>query len=418
MGAQNMRRKFFYGYVVVGGGFLVWLIGWGTYTPAFSLFFKSFLSEFGWSRAETSLAYSLSFLAQAGLAIVMGWLTDRLGPRFVVVTLGSFIGVCYLLMSQVQTLWQFSLNFILVGSIGVSTLNVPVMVTLSRWFVKRRGMMMGIVQAGSGIGGLIFPPLAGWLILSSGWRTAYLVLGIIALAGMITAGLMLRNDPKEMGLSPDGETVAASKEAGAGARRKNGPGLSFREAFRTSQFWIIAGLYGSFGFCRSTFTAHLAAHVQDLGFSLADGANILAVVTGASMFGRAGMGRVADAVGNRPMFMMSFAMTTVSLILGLLGRDLWVLYLFAFLFGVAWGNEAVLRFALASEVFGLASLGVVIGALSVAESVAAMAGSYFAGYIFDVAGSYQIAFWTGIFVSIAGIVLAWTLKPFQKEGAW
>ncbi len=146
----------------------------------------------------------------------MGWLTDKLGPRFVVVTMGSFLGVCYLLMSQVQTLWQFSLNFILVGSIGVSTLNVPVMVTLSRWFVKRRGTMMGIVQAGSGIGGLIFPPLVGWLILTSGWRTAYVVLGMIALGGMITAGLLLRNDPKAMGLSPDGEAIACRSRNGRG----------------------------------------------------------------------------------------------------------------------------------------------------------------------------------------------------------
>jgi MFS family permease len=174
---------------------------------------------------------------------------------------------------------------------------------------------------------------------------------------------------------------------------------------------MIAGIYCSFGFCRATFLAHIPAHVQDLGFSLADGANVLAVITGSSMFSRIGMGRVADRMGNRKPFMISFAATTISLIWGLAADDLWKLYLFAFVFGVGWGNQAVLRFSLTSEVFGIASLGLVMGVLGVAESVAATFGSYFAGYIFDVFGSYQPVFWMGIGISVIGILLAWLLKP-------
>jgi MFS family permease len=348
------------------------------------------------------------------VGIAMGWLTDKLGPRRVVVTLGSFLGICYLLMSQVQSLWQFQLNYIIVGSIGVSTLNVPVMVTLSRWFIRKRGLMIGIVQAGTGIGGFIFAPFAGWLILSYGWRNAYGVMGVIALAGMVTAGLFLKRDPSEMGQSPDGGNTPVVSKGIVSNPGLPPPGLVLREAVRTSQFWIIAGLYGSFGFCRSTFTAHLAAHVQDLGFSLADGANILAVLTGSSMLGRVGMGRLVDMFGSRRVFMISFGVTTMSLIIGLMARELGVFYLFAFIFGFAWGNQAVLRFTLTSEVFGLASLGVVMGLLSVAESVAAMTGVYFAGYVFDVVGNYETAFWVGIGISVTGIILAGLLKPLAS----
>ncbi len=407
-------QGFFYGYVVVAAGFLIWLIGWGTYTPSFSVFFKPLISEFGWSRAETSLAYSLSFLVQAGLGIAMGWLTDRLGPRRVVVVLGSFLGLCYLLMSQIRNLWQFQLNYVILGSIGASTINIPVMVTLSRWFVRKRGLMIGIVQAGMGIGGFLFAPFAGWLILHHGWRTAYAVLGVIALVGMFTGGLFLKRDPREMGQSPDGDSPARTQQTMPANPSLPGPGLFLGESVRTSQFWIIAGLYASFGFCRSTFLAHLAAHVQDLGFSLADGANVVAVVIGSSMLSRVGMGRVVDMIGNKSVFMMSFVATTLSLFLGLIAKDLWILYLFGFLFGFGWGNQAVLRFTLASEVFGLASLGVVIGVLGVAESVAATVGAYLAGYIFDVAGDYQIAFEAGIVVSFAGIILAAMLKPLPS----
>jgi MFS family permease len=405
------EKRFFYGYIVAAAGFAIWLIGWGTYTPCFSVFFKPLLAEFGWSRAETSLAYSLSFLVQAGLAIMMGWLTDRLGPRIVMTVLGSFLGLSYLLMSQVSALWQFQINYALVGGIGISTLTVPVMVTVSRWFMKKRALMIGIVQAGNGVGGFIFPPFAGWLILTYGWRFAYAVFGIIALAGMMIAGFFLRRDPKDVGQLPDGEKTPMAVQQKRSNPSVQESGVSLREAVRTRQFWMIAGIYCSFGFCRSTFLAHIPAHVQDSGFSLTDGANILAVITGSSMFSRIGMGRVADRIGNRKAFMISFAVTTISLLWGLAANDLWKLYLFAFAFGVGWGNQAVLRFSLTSEVFGIASLGLVMGILGVAESVAATLGSYLGGYIFDVFGSYQLVFWLGVGISSMGILLAWWLRP-------
>ena len=126
-----------------------------------------------------------------------------------------------------------------------------------------------------------------------------------------------------MGQSPGG-----ASGLGAPGVRRQGPslqaaGLSLREAVRTSQFWMIAGLYFSFGFCRTTFLVHMAAHVQDLGFSLSDGANVLVVIMAASIIGRIGMGRVADMIGSRPAFMISFTAIAVSLIWGLIAVDLW-----------------------------------------------------------------------------------------------
>jgi MFS family permease len=155
-----VKSRFFYGYVVTASGFVVWFTGWGTFTPCFSVFLRPLLSEFGWSRAEVSLAYSLAFIVQATLAIGMGWITDRLGPRVVLTVFGSSLGICYVLMSRVTTIAQFQLSYALVGGIGVSILTVPVMATISRWFIKRRGLMMGIVQVGVSMGGFVFPPLA------------------------------------------------------------------------------------------------------------------------------------------------------------------------------------------------------------------------------------------------------------------
>jgi MFS family permease len=156
--------------------------------------------------------------------------------------------------------------------------------------------------------------------------------------------------------------------------------------------------------------------VQDLGFSLLDGANVLAVIWAASSFGRIGMGRLVDFMGNRTTFIASFCLTTISLLLALQAKDLWALYCFALLFGLAWGNQAVLRFSVASETFGVASLGIIVGVLGIAESTFATIGAYLAGYIFDRTGHYQAVFWMGIGVSLAGALLASLLTRAKKSG--
>lgn len=412
MSGKSTTPRFFYGYVVAAAGFGVWLICWGTFNPCFGVFLKPLLAEFGWTRAETALAYSLALSGQAALTIAMGWLTDRLGPRIVVTVFGSFLGISYVLMSGVSTIWQFQLNYGLVGAVGLSALNIPIMVTVARWFVNRRGLMIGIVQAGLGIGGFIFPPFTAWLILYYGWRFAYMILGLITLTGIIISGLFLRRDPRDMGQLPDG--ASGVMEPGL-KRETQAPGLSLREAIRTGNFWMMAGIYSSFGFCRATFIAHIAAHVQDLGFSLSDGANVLAVLTGSSIIGRIGMGRVADMIGNRAAFMISFAATTVILTYGLVAQGLWELYLFGIVFGFAWGAQAVLRFAITSEVFGLVSLGLVMGVLGFAEYGTAAFGAYVAGYVFDGVRTYRPVFLMGMGVSGMGIIFAWLLKPAMRK---
>ena len=410
------KPKFFYGYVVAAAGLGIFLIGVGTQSPIFGVFFKPMLTEFGWTRAETALAYALLLIVQAAPAVTMGWLTDRFGPRIVVTVFGSFLGICYLLMSQVNNIWQFQLNYALVGGIGMSALIVPVMATVARWFVKRRGLMTGIVQTGVGLSGLIFAPLAGWLILLYGWRSSYIILGIIILAGIIISGLFLRRDPKDIGQLPDGASEITASGVNKQSASTQKAGLPLLKAIRTSQFWMIAGLYFCFGFNRSTFLAHIAAHVQDLGFSLADGANVLAACTGASIIGRIGMGRAADMIGNRLALTIGYAATTIVLIWGLVAEDLWGLFLFALVFGFGWGTQAVLRFAVTAEAFGLVSLGVVMGVLMLAEASAAGLGTYFGGYVFDVIGSYQPIFFMGIALSSIAMLLVWLLKPATKRG--
>ena len=364
-----------------------------------------------------SLAYSLSLIILGILGVIMGWLTDRLGPRIVVIVFGSFLGISYLLMSQINTLWQFQLYYGLVGAIGLSTLTIPTMATIARWFVRKRGLMIGIAQTGTGIGGLIFAPFAGWLILSYGWRSAYTILGVITIAGIIVSGAFLRRASRDAAQSSYGANELITPQGKKQSPNLPSIGLSLRQAIRTSRFWMVAGLFSCFGFTRSTFMAHIAPHVQDLGFLLPDAANVLAVLSVSSIIGRIIMGHVADIIGNRLTLMIGYTSTAVILLWGLVAEDLWGLYLFALVFGFAWGAEAVLRFAITSETFGSVSLGLLMGTLVLAENGAAALGSYFGGYIFDVFGNYNLVFWIGIGVAILGVILSWLLKRLPSEGA-
>lgn len=395
--------------MIAASGFTVWVVAWGM-AQTFGIFFIPLLAEFGWNRAETVLAYSLVSIIQAFLGIIMGGLTDKLGPRIVITVFGAFLGISYLLLSSVNALWQFQLYYAL-AAIGLSTATIPVMATVARWWMKRRSMVTGIVQAGAGIGGFIFSPLTGWLILNHGWRSSYVVLGIIALASIIMAGLSIKRDPGEVGQFADGE-----KQNIKSLQKRQSPalqtsGFSLKEALKSRHFWVLVGLFFSFGFSRSTFLPHIAAHVQDLGFSLTDGARVVAALTVSSIGGRLWMGWLS----NRLVYVVSFGLTTIALTWALVTRDLWGLYSFAIVFGFAWGAQAVLRFTLVAEEFGLASLGLIMGVLGFSEAGASAFGSYYAGYIFDITRSYQPVFLTGIGVSLLGVGLSSFLKAPSSQ---
>lgn len=411
MKTPHTTHTFFYGYVVAAACFATWFIGWGGYAMSFGVFFKPLLEEFHWTRAETSIAYAVSLLVQAGLGIVMGWLTDRLGPRIVVSVFGSFLGWSFLLVSQVNSLWQFIVFYAVVGGIGASTLNIPIMATATRWFVKRRGLMAGIIQTGAGAGGFVFAPLAGWLILHYGWRTASIVLGVLAAVLMVLAGLFLVRDPRDMGLFPDGLRPGPEKVAGPSKVDIRPSRTSFRNIFKTAPFWMLTIIYASFGYYRSTFTAHLAAHVQDVGFTLSDGAYVLALISIGTILGRIGMGRLGDMIGTRRTLIMSFMVTALIIAWLTMSDRLWELYVFGIFYGIGWGAVAVLRFAVTAEVFGLGSVGLIMGILGFSESLAATFSTYFGGFLFDRSGNYDLAFILCIAVSVLGMLMSWRLKP-------
>jgi len=403
------KPRFFYGYVVLGAALAIWIFSWGT-NQAFGVLFKPAIEELGWTRAQLSGAFSLGSIVMALMGAVTGRLSDRFGPRLIITVFGSFLGIGYLLMSPMNAVWQAYVVWgILVGT-GASVVGPALMSTLSRWFNKRRGLAIGVVSTGAGIGGMIFSPVAAWLALAYSWRFAWIILGIISLLIMISSGLLLKRRPAEAGQLPDG--AAEMKKPETKTIQDSGPvqGISLSQALHTRQFWILCAILLCFGLNRGIMV-HIAPHVSDIGYSLTAAANVMAVNAAVSIIGRLVMGQVADMIGGRRAFIISFILMPMAFLVIGIGRELWTFYLFAVLYGFAWGGLAVLRFSTAGELFGVSSLGAIMGIVEFFATAGSGITPIIAGHLFDINGNYDLTFLIFGIVGLIGFVLSWLITP-------
>lgn len=407
---DGKKPRFFYGYVIVLASFIIYGITFGILT-AFGVFFKPMLTEMGWTRAITSGGYSLCMLLIGLLSIPVGRLTDKYGPRKVITILGPFTGIGCILLSQVHTLWQLYLYWGLVFSIGASTAAVPVTATIARWFVKRRGLMMGVITAGAaGLGGTVMSPLTGWLIDTYEWRTAFVIVGVITLLLTVIPAQWLKYNPSQIGQLPYGANEIKEPKLSIQV-----PEFSFKEAIRTPQLWMMGVISFSYGFCRSSVLLHITAHTTDLGFSLAAGSYVLATITALSIVSGIGAGRLADTIGNRKTLITGYMIAAIIVLYALIARELWMLFLFAIFYGFSRGTRETVRFSFTSELFGLGALGVIMGFVIFASFIGSGIGALMTGKIFDATGSYNYAFMVLAANSVIATIIAFLLKPLRKE---
>jgi MFS family permease len=295
--------------------------------------------------------------------------------------------------------------------IGMGGSWVPIMSTIARWFVRRRNLMTGIVLTGVGTGTLVAAPVANRLIFAYGWRTSYIIVGGIVLVVVILASQFLRRDPTQAKQRPYGESEGEKQ----GSVLEIHP-LSLREAVHTQQFWFASAMFFCFGFCVLTIMTHLYLHTTELGISPTSAANILATIGGLSIVGRIVLGGAADRFGNRRVFIIGFILMAATLFWLVPAKELWGLYLFAVIFGFAFGGCATSESPLIAGLFGLSSHGLILGVINLLGfSFGAAVGPLIAGYIFDVNNSYQLAFIVCGAMSIAGLILTALLSPIEKS---
>lgn len=403
----------FYGWWIVIAGMVLITVTIGTHM-SFGVFFKPIMEEFGWTRTTTAAGFFVGGLAIAVTALSSGALTDRYGPRLVITGVGLINGVGYFLMSQVSSLWQFYLVFPMMA-LGMSIVT-PLLTTVSRWFTDRRGLALGLVGVGAGLGQAIMPPITHYLVTQYGWRQAYMILSVVVGLTVVSAAQAVRRDPREKGLWPYGEAPDAGPggaSVSAGEERAPPPAFSLRQVVHLRVFWMIllSGALGSLGMQMTMI--HLVPHVTDVGISAAVAATMLGIIGFTNIIGKVVMGWLADRIGAKTTLAITNAMAGMVMLWLLRADEEWMLYGFAIAFGFAFGGWMTLLAATAGEVFGVASLGAIFGTMQAGTATFGTGGTVMAGYVFDVTQSYLPAFAVGAiaFLAAAGLVMGARRPP-------
>ena len=403
------HNTFFYGYVIVASCFCIQAIGIGTYA-SYGVFFNSLIAEFGWSRATIAGASSVAFLLMGLLGIIVGRLNDRIGPRKLMTVTGFTFGLGYVLMYWLGAAWQLYLFFGVVVGIGLSSVDVLPMTTTSRWFVRKRGIMTGIVKVGTGAGQLAMPLIASMLIMSYGWRTSFLIIGAAVLIILVSVAQLLKRDPSQIGLMPDGDVKKPTDKTDG-----DSGGFSLREALRTRQLWTICGVSVVIIFCLMSIMVHIVPHAQDSRISATSAASVLAMIGGISMAGRFFTGITIDRIGSKKAMICCFGLLIVALVWLQTAQELWMLYLFAILYGVAHGAFFTAISPIVAEFFGIRSHGVLFGIVAFSGTIGGALGPVVTGYIFDVTAGYSLAFWLCTLMSAFGLAMIISLKPIKDR---
>jgi len=388
----DFRDKLFYGWVVVIAFFIIGITLYGIHF-SFGIFFKSIEGEFNLTRAATSAILSANMLLAGVCSFFAGRALDRYGPKAVVLLMGIFTGLSLVLTSQVNALWQIFMTYSLLLAMGTGPLYVVPMSAVSRWFDKKRGLALGLSSLGIGLGTVIMAPFATYLITNFDWHTAYLIIGLIAWLIVIPLSRLLKKDPREIGALPDG-VKSCRQEVKSKENSIQLIDSSLWLVFRKRSFWILVSTW--FLFASSVFLVftHLVPHVTDIGFSAGEAAAVLSLIGMGSIPGRLVMGIASDRIGRKSAIIICTLLQSGAMVWLLWARDLWMFYLFALIFGFAHSGLGPSMAAIIGDTFGLGKIGAIFGLLEVGFGIGAAIGPAIGGLIFDVTGSYSIAFLT------------------------
>lgn len=382
-----MLARGYYGWVVVAATSAALLFGAGIRVVP-GAFLLDMVSDTGWTRASLSLAAGVGLLVYGFTGPAAGSLMQRIGSRRVATLALLVTGVALAASSAVHEEWQLMLTFGLLSGIGTGMIaSVLGAAVASRWFIRHRGLVVGIFGAASSAGQLLFYPLLTAIVDGSGWRSGALALGAAAALLAVPIGLLMRDDPSDLGLSPLGESAAqrpVERTAEAGTMRR---------AVSTPTFWLLAGTFFVCGFSSNGVVGqHFIAHAVDHGFTPEVAAEALALMGVFNFCGTIASGWLTDRIDPRKLLFVYYLFRGVSLLTLPAIHDSLGIVAFAVLFGIDYIATVPPTIALTADTFGSRNVGVVYGWIFASHMVGAAIAAWGAGVIRDDVGSYAPAF--------------------------
>jgi MFS family permease len=395
------RRSARRGWSVVAGAFGVMFAGFGC-AYSFSAFFTPLQEAFATSRAALSWIFSTAVFLYFLLGAVSGPLADRLGPRGVTL-IGLFVtGLGFVLASRADALWQIYVGYGLGVGIGIGFAYVPAIGAVQLWFVRKRGLASGIAVSGIGVGTLVMPKVAEWLIDGFGWRSAFLWLGLFAIVGGGIAALFIDASPRRHGLLPDGGVADRDFVSAAPLE-----GMALRDVIRSypfrllyaAWFFVSIGLFVPF--------VHLVPFAQDRGIPYATAVTLFTLVGVGSTAGRFCIGPIADRLGRRCSLAAMYLGVAAMTAWWFFANEVWEIAVFALVFGAFYGGFVALAPALLVDYFGARNASGVIGFAYTGVALGTLIGPTLAGYAFDAFQSYALPIAAGAATSLVGAILVW-----------
>jgi len=385
-------------WLLLGAAFTAFSVGAG-FMHAYTVFLVTFIETFGWARAEVSVAYAVSQCVSGFSSPLIGYLVDRLGPRRMIQAGGVVLAIGLIASSQATQLWHMWVLYGVVMTLGANCLGLVVFVPLlSRHFVRNRGMAVAVVQSANGFARAFSAPVTTLMIGGLGWRGAYLWQGLFMAAVILPLAALFR------GSEPEKRTARTAAD---------GHGWTLRQAVRTPHFWLLTSVYMFTGLGSFLVALHQLAFAVDIGFDKLYAASVLGMGAFLSLPGVIITGTVSDYIGRELSAVLTYGTSIIGVAFGLMitGPDQHLLlWLHACFFGLTWGARGPAITAKTADLFPGPNLGTILGAISVGTGVGAASGAWLAGFVFDVTGSYRVAFWLSIFFYVCGSVAFWALR--------
>jgi MFS family permease len=395
--------KLHYGWTVVAVGALMTCVGMGA---VFSLpvFLQPITEQTGWTRAGVSSAMTLDFLTMGVAGFGWGALSDRFGPRIVVLAGALLLGLGLTLASRATSLFEFQLVYGVVVGLAAGSFFAPMMAAASGWFVEHRSLAVSLVSAGLGVAPMTVSPIAGWLVTSFDWRTAQLTIGIAALVLLVPAALLVRRPPATT------EAVPA-----AGGTAADGTSLSVAQALRSPQFIVLALTFFACCATHSGPIFHTVSYAISCGLPAMAAVSIYSVEGLAGLGGRLAFGFLADRFGVKRMIVSGLMVQALAAGSYLFVSQLVGFYSVAAVFGLAYGGVMPLYAALAREYFGQRIMGTVFGAAAMVSSLGMALGPVVGGWIFDTFNAYDWLYIGSFAVGIGAAAIALFFPPLPSR---
>jgi sugar phosphate permease len=417
---MSPKRRFFYGWVILAVGFLT-IVGGYVCRNTFSVFYPAIVEEFGWTRGNTAIIFSINILVYGLIAPFAGALADRFRPRYVLAAGAVLMGIGMASCSFATERWQFYLLYGVVAATGLSVAGwAPVATLIANWFVRRRALAFGILGAGFGLS-LISAYVAQYVITEFGWRAAYVVIGLfIAVLVAPICILFVRRTPADKGLFPDGMTAdeAAADlvqtthyRAASEWRSKN---WTIGAAIRTRQFWLLFTIWVvSMGIVEQIAISHHVYFYLDAGYAPLTAATYFSIFGICFAVGNL-MGAISDRVGRERFFIPACLLCAGFVALYFAMRDTstpWLPPIIAAGFGLTFGSLCCVLNATLADLFQGKHYGRIAGSMIVGFAVGGTVSPWLAGHLHDITGSYSITYAMLVAGLIATAAMFWFVAP-------